>query len=273
MSEPMATFDTDGFELTTPITSDVTLPQIEIHGLDELKTQAEELAQMVATLEPTEENLKEVKKMLAEVRKKTSSLSTERKRIKDMILSVYTPVEEMFKEVEEIIKEAENQQRKKIRELDQIRQQTKLEAIAEMWDNRIDDYEFSDLVELDDFVRPQHLTKTMNMNKIETELINWLEKIGQDIETIKGLSEGNDEILVKYLRNGHDISKAIRVYNLDKQEAERAKAVIAEPEPTPQGEPEPKEEVALFEITGSERIAYVQALLTKEGIPFVRKLV
>lgn len=253
------------------ISSEVTLPSITVHGLDELKTQAEELAQMVATLEPTEENLKEVKKMLAEVRKRSSAIATERKRIKDTILSVYVPVDVLFKEVEEIIKEAENQQRKKIRELDEKRQQTKLEEIAELWDNRTSAYEFQDIIELDDFIRPQHLTKTMNMNKIETELITYLEKIEQDIETIKGLSEGNDEILAKYLRNGHDISKAIRVYNLDKQEAERAKIVLetSEPEPTP----EPQEEVALFEITGEQRIAYVQALLTREGIPFVRKLI
>lgn len=259
------------FEIA-PIQSEVTLPTITIHGLDEVKLQAEELAQMVATLDPTEENLKEVKKMLAEVRKQTSTLAAERKRIKDSILSVYYPVEELFKEVEELIKEAENQQRKKIRELDEIRQQSKLESIAEIWDKRIEDYEFEDLVELDEFIRPQHLTKGLKLDKIETEMIQWLEKIREDIDTIKGLSEGNDEILVKYLRNGHDISKAIRVYNLDKQEAERAKVVIETPEPTPQGEPEP-EEVALFEITGSERIAYVQALLTREGIPFVRKLV
>lgn len=255
-----------------PIVTSITKPVIIVNGLDEVKLQVEELAQMVSTLDPTEENLKEVKKMLAEVRKQTAVLSTERKRIKDSILSVYLPVEETFKEIEELIKEAENQQRKKIRQLDELRQQGKLEAIASLWDNRIEDYDFEEIVELDEFVRPQHLTKGMTLSKIETEMIQWLEKVREDIETIRGLSEGNDEILVKYLRNGHDISKAIRVYNLDKAEAERAKVVIETPEPTPQGEPEP-EETALFEITGSERIAYVQALLTREGIPFVRKLV
>lgn len=260
-------------EIAVPINSDlqinVVTPIITISGLAELKEEVEELALAISTIELTEDNLKETKKLLAAVRAKTGELTSRRKYIKDSILEPYRVIEEQFKEIEETIKEAENKQRAQIRILDEDRQKRKFDEIAEIWENRVTDYDFEELVEIDQFIKPQHLNKTTTFTKIEREMIDWFEHIRVDIETIKGLSEGQEEILVKYMINGHDISKAIRMFNLNKQEKERASAIMREPEPVPEP-PQPKVETALFKIEGSERIKIVEALLKSEGIEYTR---
>ena len=253
------------------VNTEVTLPIINVEGLAELKSKAIDLAAMIESVEPTEENMKKTKEMLAAVRKKTSAIASARKQIKDDILAVYAITEAEFKEIEDIIKGAETTQRAKIKAMDDKKAQEKLETICDLWDKHVSFYDFEDIISIDDFIIPKHFTKGMTINKIEAEMIAHLKSINDDIEII-GDMDDSEAILVKYFMYGRDITRAIRAFQLEKAQKEQAKEIFASPEPTPTPQPTP-EPTALFEIVGAERIALVEAILTCEGIVYNRKVV
>ena len=181
----------------------VTTPgNVELVGLDEFRESASKLATKLTSLEITEENLKESKKMVAEVRKKVNSLKSALRTTKSQMLEPFEEVYSIVEEINHMVSDSENVGRNQIRELEQAEKDKKAAPIADLWDERIDDYWFHDILEFDSFLQPKFLNKGYSMDKIENDLVDFLEGIDMDIKSLLSstLPHGK-EIVTKYLTN------------------------------------------------------------------------
>ena len=220
------------------------------------KTQAQRIAEQIKETVVTEENAKDIKKLLADARKVTTSLDQRRIAIKKEILKDYDEFESQIKELTEIINEADNDVRSKVRLMEEQEREVKKEAIKELWDKRIVQYQISDLCPeaFDHFLIPSYLNKTMSMKNVEKEMVTWLEDTEKAINTLKGM---DDEYLVEYI-GCLDMATAINAVN----ERTKIRETIGETS---------EEDTAIFVITGKKNIKLVEMLLNENEIDFIRK--
>jgi HD-GYP domain-containing protein (c-di-GMP phosphodiesterase class II) len=163
---------------------DVHKGDIQFYNYDEILKQANELAELIKTVEVDEQSIKGTKKLLAEVNKRVNELEQERIRIKKELLSPYLDFEKQIKTITSVVKESDNELRNKVRELEQIERDQKCEVLVNMFNKRITRY--PDLLPItnDKFITEKHLNKTVSLNVIEKELVQWLEQRQREVELI-----------------------------------------------------------------------------------------
>jgi hypothetical protein len=182
----------------------------------ELKRQATELAGQIETVEVTEDNVKMSKKLLAEVNKRVKALEDKRISIKKEMLEPYQVFEEQVKEIVGIVKDADSLVRDQVKALEEQERLQKENEIREIWDKRINQYSFKDIVQFMDFAKPKHVTKTITIQAVEKEMVQFLEKVESDMKVIYQLPEVDNHINA-YL-NTFDLGQAMTIV---KQEQER----------------------------------------------------
>ena len=91
-----------------------TVPKVEWNSFEQDKEQALQVVKDLESLEITENNLKEGKKKIAEVRKVTAELNNKRKEIKAEMLTSLTEFSNKVKEIDDILTQAVNVQRDKV---------------------------------------------------------------------------------------------------------------------------------------------------------------
>lgn len=179
----------------------IVLEQLPIikYKLEQLSVEIKEKVDNANKLVVNEDTVKEVKQVRANLTKEFNELESQRKQVKQAIMSKYDEFEEIYKEnVSNIYKQADSQLKEKI---DNVENLLKEEKKNELFDfameyfvaNNIQDYVSFDDIGL-------NITLSASMKSLKEEIIAFCEKVKQDLELIK-MEEYRDEILYEYKKN------------------------------------------------------------------------
>lgn len=232
-----------------------------------IKQQALNLSTNMKKVEVTNENIQVSKQLLAAVTKEVRRLNDERIKVKRTILQPYDDLEVKIKEITDIVKKADDIVRSQVRELEERERQDKKELIESIFNKRMKQYEFGELMGFDKFLKPTHLNKSTSMTKIETDMVTWLTKVETDLELINSM-EYSFEIIGEYQRT-QDVASSIKsVMDRHKaiQEMERKAEVIT---PSPQ-QSKPKKPTILIELTDEKDVKLVEMFMKQEDIEYTK---
>lgn len=198
---------------------------------EQLKESALQLAENIRSVEVTEENVKFSKQLLASVNKRIKEMEDERIAIKKQMLKPYELFEQQVKEIVTIVKDADAIVRDQIRDLEEIEREAKRNNIQDIFEKRIKHYSFNETFEFEDFLKPQHLNKSVSMKSVEADMVAWMEKIDADLLAMKNLPNAN-EILAEYY-DTKDLSIAIQIVN-ERNERKQKLETLVKSKPTNQ---------------------------------------
>lgn len=246
---------------------------IKFDGYQQLKQSATKLADHVKTVEVTDKNIQQSKKLRAAVNNQLKALNADRKAIKKQMMEPYDQFESQIREIEDIVNSANDQINIQIRQQEEKERNEKAMKVKKLFDRH--KKQFKDFpLNGDDFLddQPQELNKSVSMTKVEADLVNWIQARQSDITAIAALGVG-DEVLANYFSNGYRVSDAVNEWKHDQrliQEAhERMKLAQSDSKPEPQPEPE-KEPTYTFTVVGEESAAKVRKLLESNHIEFTQ---
>jgi hypothetical protein len=184
---------------------------IEFNEFDRLKSQALQLAENIGQVEVNEETIQFSKKMLTAVNAKIKELESKRISIKKEMLEPYDTFEKQVKEIVTIVKDADNLVRDQVRTLEERERDAKREQVAEIFGKRIGHYIFGEVFTFEKFIKPSHLNKSTSIKSVEKEMVDWLEKIDNDLKVI-GTLVNSDSVLAEYY-DTKDLTTAINIVN------------------------------------------------------------
>lgn len=234
------------------------IPEIQFPSYMYYREQAIALSEYVRSMEVTPENVKEVKKLLADTRKVTDRLNRKRIDIKKDILREYDTFESQVKDITGIIDEADQELRSKVRELDELERKEKLAAIWEIWQKRIQQY---DRIEayipsaFEKWLSPVFLNKSVSLKKAEEAMTAWLKDVDKSIEAASAMGE---EYLVEYIKIG-DLAEAVENVSRNKSIREQINDNQEDIETDP---------VKVFIVTGEKDITLTEMLLKTNNINY-----
>ena len=222
----------------------------------EVKADAQMMADRIRQAEVTEDNVKDIKKDLAKVRKIVIELNNRRKAVKAEIFTDYNVFESQIKEIDAIISEAESFIRDQVKTIEEAERKRKCEAIREIWDKRIGQYTISNYGDyFERWMLPSYLNKTTSMKLIEEEMVTWLEATQMDLAVLATMDK---EYTVEYL-TCLDMATAIQTVNHNKE----IRSMIGQDE-------DEIEATAVFVITGEKDIRLAEAILKENKIDYRR---
>src|SRR5699024_12205122 len=132
-------------------------------------------------------NIQVTKKIHDKKTKEVQKIKNEQKKIKRTILQPYDDLEVKIKEITDIVKKADDIVRSQVRELEERERQEKKELIESIFNKRMKQYEFGELMGFDKFLKRTHLNKSTSMTKIETDMVTWLTKVETDVELVNSM--------------------------------------------------------------------------------------
>ena len=227
--------------------------KISFNAYENIKNKALKLSENLKTVEVSEENIKESKKLIAEVNKDVKKLEDYRIKVKKEMLKPYNDFEIQVKEIVKIVKEADEYVRSQIRELEEIERENKKAIVKEMFENKIKHYDFNEIITFDKFFKESMSNKTTSLDKIENELSEWLEQRKMDIEVIKSLK--HDEVLKEYLET-FNLALAIENAKVKEEENKKIEEVMKKTE---------KSSKKYIFIISEEKDAKLAEMLLKEN--------
>ena len=159
-----------------------------------------------------------------------------------------------------LVRDAENHVRTQVRDLAEQEREDKRQEIVNIFDMRIQHYDFESIMGFGDFIENKHLNKSYSISKVEQDLVQWLEMVRRDLamidrHTVKS-PEDRDELIVEY-QNTQNISVAFD--NMDrrkeqmKQASEQAKQRELQAKRDTRKQEEQEQQEALYTITVGER--------------------
>jgi hypothetical protein len=199
----------------------ITFPEYE-----NLLQEAKQIAEAIDQMEVTKENIKSTKKTLATVNKAVKRLNDERIRVKKLVLAPYEAFAEQVKEIETIVKTADERVRQQVRDMEEAEREGKKEALCEIYEKRIQLYDFARIMTFDDWLEPQHLNKTVTLTKAEKDMTDWLEKVERDIATLSKMQ--HPEELIRTYKDTQDMALTMQIVEAVVREREEQKAVVQE---------------------------------------------
>jgi hypothetical protein len=185
----------------------VTIGKVEFPDFEPLKNQAYELADHIANVEVDPENIKQSKKLVAEVSKRLKELEDRRITIKKLMLEPYNDFEAKVKEIVAIVREAEDTVRMQVRALEEVERREKQSLLESIFNKRIVHYTFRDFFSFADFFKPKHLNKTVSVDAVEKEMIEFLERLAKDFNIISKMQ--NSEQVFHHYRQSLDLATAL----------------------------------------------------------------
>ena len=174
------------------------LPIIKSH-LEQLSKEIKEKVDRATSLVVNDDTVKEVKQIRADLNKEFNELETQRKQVKQAILSKYDEFEEIYKEnVSNLYKDADATLKEKIDEVENNLKQEKedeLRAFAEEWfiSKGIEHIVAFENIGL-------NITLSESMKSLKDQIIEFCEKVFNDIKLIE-MEEYKDEIMFEYKQN------------------------------------------------------------------------
>ena len=227
--------------------------KISFNAYENIKNKALKLSENLKTVEVSEENIKESKKLIAEVNKDVKKLEDYRIKVKKEMSKPYNDFEIQVKEIVKIVKEADEYVRSQIRELEEIERENKKAIVKEMFENKAKHYDFNEIITFDKFFKESMSNKTTSIDKIENELSEWLEQRKMDIEVIKSLK--HDEVLKEYLET-FNLALAIENAKVKEEENKKIEEVMKKTE---------KSSKKYIFIISEEKDAKLAEMLLKEN--------
>lgn len=174
------------------------LPIIK-YKLEQLSIEIKEKVNSANKLVVNEDTVKEVKQVRASLTKEFNELETQRKQVKQAIMSKYDEFEEIYKEnVSNLYKQADQELKEKIDSVENSLKEEKRNEIYDFAMEYITANDIQDFVTFDDI--GLNITLSTSMKSLKEQVISFCEKIKQDLELIK-MEEYRDEILYEYKRN------------------------------------------------------------------------
>ena len=238
-----------------------TVPVITFPGYEAARKRAEEVAEYINSVNLTEDNLPEVKKMLANARKLVAALDDRRKDIKKAVTEPVKGFEEQIKDITGIIDGADSQLRAQVRAIEEKEREEKQLILQQLWDLRLMHYSFGRYIPeaFSMWLEPRHLNKSTTVRSAEDEMVAFMEAIEKDVAAILAMPESED-IMIEYAGtlNLADALEAVR-----QQREYREKAF--------ESRPEKAEETAAFFVSGKANITLTEKLLQENGIEYRRK--
>lgn len=181
------------------------LPQIEEH-LKELSIDIDKKVENAKSLICTEENVKTIKQVRADLNKEFKEVEQQRKRVKEQILAPYMQFEEIYKTyISDKYKGADSDLKTKI---DTTENELRARKEQETRDY-FEEYKQSlsiDFIKFEDAKIKAGLEDSKTSLKKQAK--DFIDRVNTDLATIM-LQEHKEEILVEYKQNGYVLSTAI----------------------------------------------------------------
>lgn len=174
------------------------LPIIKTH-LEQLSLEIKKRVDDAKSLICTEDTVKDVKQVRANLTKEFNELEAQRKQVKNAIMDKYNQFEEIYKEnVSNLYKQADSELKEKIENVEIQLKKEKEEELREFADNWFDYHVIKDIVKFEDI--GLNITLSASMKSLKDQTIAFCEKISNDIKLIE-LEEYKDEIMIEYKKN------------------------------------------------------------------------
>lgn len=169
----------------------------------------------------TEDNIKENKKLVAQVSKSIKELDRRRIEIKEFLDEPYKDFENQLKEIKGIVQEGEKIVRDQIRELEQKEKELKYQQILERFQERIQKYQ-SEVYVFDKFMQPEYLNKSYSMKKIDKKIGEFINTVNNDLEFIDSQpAEIRDALVNEYVSSNKSVIECVNLIKERKREERR----------------------------------------------------
>ncbi|WP_368200616.1 DUF1351 domain-containing protein [Agathobacter rectalis] len=233
----------------------------------------------------TEDSKTYATKTVANLRKLKKQISDKRIEVKKNYMQPYTEFETKVKELDKLIDEPIKVINDQVEAFEQKRIEEKRTLISSIYEEVMQEHEdLGDYIKLDKIYDPKWENATISKKSIYSDIENVVNKIVNDLETIKGMeSEYEDKALERYKKTGElsDALLVIRQWEKQKEEilrAEAQKQKVEQPvESTPEEdlmklEPEPVVAgKAVYEVIADAfQIAQLECDMKEYGIEFRR---
>ena len=181
------------------------LPQIEEH-LKELSTEIDKKVESAKSLVCTEENVKTIKQVRADLNKEFKEVEAQRKAVKEQILAPYMQFEEVYKTyISEKYKSADIDLKQKIDSTENELKKQKEQEIKDYFE----EYKTANNIDFVTYEQTKiNVTLTASKKSLKEQAKVFIDKIKDDLQLIE-TQECKEEILVEYKQN-LNVSRAIQ---------------------------------------------------------------
>ena len=181
------------------------LPQIEEH-LKELSTEIDKKVESAKSLVCTEENVKAIKQVRADLNKEFKEVEAQRKAVKEQILVPYMQFEEVYKTyISEKYKSADVDLKQKIDSTENELKKQKEQEIKDYFE----EYKIANNIDFVTYEQAKiNVTLTASKKSLKEQAKVFIDKIKDDLRLIE-TQECKEEILVEYKQN-LNVSRAIQ---------------------------------------------------------------
>lgn len=173
------------------------LPQIEEH-LKELSTEIDKKVENAKGLICTEENVKAIKQVRADLNKEFKEVEKQRKQVKEQVLAPYMQFEEIYKQyISDKYKSADIDLKQKV---DTVENELKAKKEQEIKDY-FEEYKIANNIDFITYEQARiNVTLTASMKSLKEQVKIFIDKIADDLNLID-TQEHKTEILVEYKQN------------------------------------------------------------------------
>lgn len=197
------------------------LPQIT-ESLKELKGKIEERTAIASQVVVTEENLKEIKKLRAELNKEFAAAESDRKTL---LKQVSEPIDSFKKTYDEFVaqpyKKADSDLKSKIDTVTAALIEEKSEKLKVYFEEYASEFNIS-FVKFENL--PIKVTQSESMTSLKNKVNDYVNKVVEDVEAIQQLPEDEQpEVMAEYKKR-LNLSVVLAEYHERKRRAEEEKA-------------------------------------------------
>lgn len=180
------------------------LPQIEEH-LKELSIEVEQKVENAKSLICTEENVKTIKEVRADLNKEFKEVEKQRKAVKEQVLAPYMQFEEVYKQyISDKYKSADIDLKQKV---DSVESELKTKKEQEVKDY-FEEYKTANDIDFITYEQARiNVTLSASMKSLKEQAKSFIDKIADDLNLIE-TQEHKAEILVEY-KQTLNVSNAI----------------------------------------------------------------
>ncbi|MCI6496650.1 MAG: DUF1351 domain-containing protein [Anaeromassilibacillus sp.] len=201
------------------------LPQIA-ESLKELKSKIEERTAIASQVVVTEENLKEIKKLRAELNKEFAAAETDRKAL---LKQISEPIDSFKKTYDEFVaqpyKKADSDLKSKIDTVTAALIDEKSEKLKVYFEEYASEFKV-DFVKFENL--PIKVTQSESMSSLKNKVNEYVNKTVEDVEAIKNLPEDEQpEVMAEYKKH-LNLSVVLAEYHERKRRAAEEKKRLEE---------------------------------------------
>lgn len=207
-------------------------------NFETLEQQIKVLADFYKGVIVDEDNIKESKKDLADLRKEITAIENVRKDFKKQWMEPYTKFENKCKHLVELLNEPINAIDGQLKEFETKRLAEKRSVVEKIYSEEVDEY--ADFIPLDSIFQDSWLNVSTKEKDIRYDINEAKMRIVSELNIIKGLgSEIEDEVIAIYKKNGNSLAAAIErntQYQKDKATIEAKKPEEKKPDAKAMGQ-------------------------------------